>query len=174
MIQYMEIVESLNLRLSDHVLLVSIPEQRMYHQYLEETVKTYVISTSRNPPSCLVDSLGTPWGLHEVCEIIGTDEPWGMVFIGRKPTGNLFSEYSSSERKKNMITTRILRLRGLEKGVNCGKGRDTYDRFVYLHGTNHENLLGKPSSSGCIQVSNDDAVELASLLPKGSHLFVVA
>ena len=53
-----------------------------------------------------------------------------------------------------------------------GKGIDTYDRYVYLHGTNHEENLGVPASSGCLQVSNEDAIELHDRIPVGSHLFV--
>ncbi len=71
-----------------------------------------------------------------------------------------------------MITTRILRLKGLEKGVNSGGQVDTYDRYVYVHGTNHEERLGKPASSGCLQMGNEDIAELFDLLPEGTHLYV--
>ena len=107
-----------------------------------------------------------------VCEKLGDGEPLGMVFKGRKPIGLRYDECSAKEREKNLITTRILRLQGLEEGLNKGEGIDTYDRYVYLHGTNHEENLGVPASSGCLQVSNEDAIELHDRIPVGSHLFV--
>ena len=76
------------------------------------------------------------------------------------------------EREKNLITTRILRLEGLEDGMNKGEGIDTYDRYIYIHGTNHEKNLGSPASSGCLQVSNVEAVELHDEIPLGSHLYI--
>ena len=90
------------------------------------------------PPSCVEDSLGTPIGLHLVCEKIGDGEPLGMIFKGRKPQGVRFFEFDNGENQKNLITTRILRLDGLEVGINKGEGIDTYECYVYIHGTNHE------------------------------------
>ena len=128
-----------------------------------QCVKTYVISTSKLPPSCIENSLGTPWGLHEVSEIIGSNSPMGRVFKGRVDTGYLYKDLPSDEQEENLITSRILRLKGLECGKNLGGCVDTYSRYIYIHGTNHESKLGKPASSGCIQVSNKDAVELAKM-----------
>ena len=61
---------------------------------------------------------------------------------------------------------------GIGGRTEQGEGIDTYDRYVYLHGTNHEENLGVPASSGCLQVSNEDAIELHDWIPVGSHLFV--
>jgi hypothetical protein len=38
----------------------------------------FAISTSKNPPSCLADSYGTPTGLHAVADKIGADAPEGQ------------------------------------------------------------------------------------------------
>ena len=154
------------------MLLVSITKQRMYHQYEDGSVKTYVISTSRKKPSCKENSFGTPWGLHRVCEIIGVEQPKGMTFTARKPTGLFYWQYTFPENEKNLITSRIIRLEGLEKNLNQGVGVDTYDRYVYIHGTNHEESLGHPSSSGCVQLSNQDIVDLSSILPLHTHLYI--
>ena len=144
----------------------------MYHQKEGKSVKTYVISSSLNPPSCLENSFGTPLGLHVVSEIIGSGQPKGMVFQGRRPIHLRYWECSDEMKKKNLITSRILRLTGLECGWNQGEGVDTFDRYVYIHGTNHEEKLGNPASSGCIQVSNENALELAQLVPTGTHLYI--
>ena len=83
--EYLGVLKELDLMETDDLLLVSIKSQEMYHQKEGNSVKTYVISSSLNPPSCKVDSYGTPWGLHNVCEVIGLDQPKGMVFKGRLP-----------------------------------------------------------------------------------------
>ena len=158
---------------TDTLLAVSINSQVMYLYKEGRCVKTYVVSTSKLPPSCVENSLGTPWGLHEVSEIIGITSPIGSVFRGRVDVGNLYWELPLEEQKKNLITSRILRLQGLEPGVNLGGEVDTHSRYIYIHGTNHESELGKPASSGCIQVSNQDATELASIVPVPSHLLIL-
>ena len=170
--EYLKRLDSLQLKKTDHLLLVSIKQQRMYHQKEGKTVKTYVISSSLKPPSCKHNSLGTPWGVHLVGEIIGVGQPRGMVFKGRLPINRCYWDCDSEMNLQNLITSRILRLVGLEAGLNQGPGVDSYERYIYIHGTNKEDNLGSPSSSGCIQVSNVDAITLASEIPQGSHVFI--
>ena len=169
---YCESVSTLGVKRTDNVLVASIKDQLIVRFHNGKRVKDYPMSSSKRPPSCKENSLGTPDGLHEVCEKIGEGEPLGMVFKGRKPIGLKYEECSEEEREKNLITTRILRLQGLEDGLNKGEGIDTYDRYVYIHGTNHEENLGSPASSGCLQVSNAEAVELHDEIPLGSHLYI--
>jgi len=169
---YIEETGRLKLQRTDVVLVASIPRQVMYLYKGGEAVKAYVISTSKLPPSCKQNSLGTPWGMHQVSEVIGLGQPEGTVFKGRKSTGACYWEFPSEDQLANLITSRILRLTGLEEEVNLGGEVDTFARYVYIHGTNHEEKLGSPASSGCIQVSNACAVELAGLVPTGSHLLI--
>lgn len=164
--------EKLGVLVSRICLLASVAKQRLYLFEDGKSLKACCMSSAKRPPSCEENSFGTPWGLHEVCEKIGESEPLGMVFKGRKSTGLRYWECDSEERKKNLITSRILRLRGLERGINCGGTCDTFDRMVYLHGTNHEDKIGEPASAGCLQVTNDDAVELFGLVPVGAHLLI--
>lgn len=72
----------------------------------------------------------------------------------------------------NLITTRILWLRGLEPGVNSGPGIDTHDRYIYIHGTNHEERLGAPDSHGCVLLSNDEVIELFEQVPSGTLVMI--
>jgi lipoprotein-anchoring transpeptidase ErfK/SrfK len=72
----------------------------------------------------------------------------------------------------NLITSRILWLRGLEPAVNRGANVDTYERYVYIHGTNHEARLGEPLSSGCVLMGNLDIVELYEDVRAGDHVFI--
>lgn len=142
-----------------------------------QLVKSYVISTSKRPPSNVKDSLGTPHGLHEIAERIGAGAPPGIVFKARVSTGQHFSEFDAAEQAKNLITTRILWLRGLEPGVNAGTNAagesvDTYERYVYIHGTNHEERLGSPASSGCVQMRNLDIIELYDEVRAGDLVWI--
>lgn len=136
-------------------------------------IKSYVVSTSKRPPSNIKDSLGTPRGLHEIAERIGAGQPPGMVFKSRVPTGRHFSELPDVPQSDNLITSRILWLRGLEPGVNRGGQVDTYERYVYIHGTNHENRIGEPLSSGCVLMRNLDIVELYEHVRRGDQVLIV-
>ena len=89
----------------------------------------------------------------------------GSVFVARKPTGETVPPQAwKSAGKSDRILSRILRLRGLERGRNLGPGVDSFHRYIYLHGTNQEQLLGRPASHGCIRMGNQDIVNLFCLL----------
>jgi hypothetical protein len=135
-------------------------------------VKSYTISTSRRPPSNIKNSLGTPRGLHEIAERIGAGQPPGMVFKSRIPTGHHFNELPGTE-TANLITSRILWLRGLEPGVNRGEGVDTYERYIYIHGTQHESRIGEAQSAGCVLMRNADIVELYEQVRSGDWVWIV-
>ena len=93
-------------------------------------------------------------------------------FRARTPTGRHFSELGEEENRENLITTRILWLRGLEPGVNLGGEVDSHDRYIYIHGTNHEDRLGTPQSAGCILMRNLDVVELFEEVRTGDHVWI--
>jgi len=169
---YREKVTSLGLNASEHLLLACVASQEILHLHHGKSVKTYPMSSSKLAPSCNEGSLGTPWGLHEVCEKIGKGSKPGTVFEGRVPIGLTAAECSPEQRSRNLITSRILRLDGLELGVNRGGEVDTYKRYVYIHGTNHEEKIGSPASSGCLQMINRDIIEIFSIIPVGTHLFI--
>jgi hypothetical protein len=104
--------------------------------------------------------MGTPTGLHAIAERIGAGQPAGMVFKARVPTGLHHSEVPVAEGGRNLITSRILWLRGLEPGVNSGGEVDSYKRYIYIHGTQHEDRIGERLSAGCILMRNADVIEL--------------
>lgn len=162
----------LSIPVADWVLTVSTSRQEMDIFQFEEHVETLPVSTSRNPASCTENSFGTPWGLHSICEKIGEDAPVGTVFKGRQNTGSCYYDLSDEENKKNLITSRILRLQGLEPGVNQGGNCDSFNRYIYIHGTNHENKIGKPASAGCIQMYNADIIRLFPIWPVNTLLWI--
>lgn len=139
-----------------------------------ELVRAHPVSTSLKPPCNVRDSLGTPRGLHEIAERIGGEQPAGMVFKARRPLGRHFSEL---EDNGNLITSRILWLRGLEPGHNAGNSAggdvvDTYARYVYIHGTNREDLIGQPQSAGCVLMTNRDIVALYEEVRVGDLVWI--
>ena len=66
-----------------------------------------------------------------------------------------------------MVQSRIIWLDGLENGINKGEGVDSYSRYIYIHGTPEEWLLGEKASKGCIRMSNKDVIELFNLVEEG-------
>lgn len=163
--QIIERCEAAGIKPASRGLLVSIGTQTL-RWYVEGALrKAYVISTSTRPPSNLNGSLGTPRGLHAIAEKIGAGQPPGIVFRHRVATGFHFSEYDArvdrpADASGNLITSRILWLKGLEPGVNQGAEVDTKTRYIYIHGTNREDRLGRPHSAGCVLMGNLDVIEL--------------
>ena len=165
--------ERLGIKPADRLLSVRIDTATLQFFDRGVLVKSYIISTSKRPPSNVKGSLGTPRGLHEIAERIGAGQPPGMVFRSRIPTGRHFSEFADSPADENLITTRILWLRGLEPGVNRGGEVDSYDRYIYIHGTNREDRIGEPLSAGCVLMRSLDLVELYELVRPGDHVLIV-
>ena len=156
---------------TSRVVIISISEQTLILSINGSETIRYPISTSKNAPSNIENSYGTPTGLHQIADCIGAEAPAGMVFKGRKPQ-DLYHNLSIKAQQENLITTRIMRLRGLEAGHNAGKGVDSYDRFIYIHGTNHESRISQPFSGGCIEMKNDDIIQLFDKLTSGDLVWI--
>ncbi len=162
----------LGIKPGDRILVVRIGTATLQLHRQGVVAKSYGISTSRRPASNQKGSLGTPRGLHEIAERIGAGQPSGMVFKSRVPTGRHFSEVPGSEQDTNLITSRILWLRGREPGVNLGGEVDTYARYIYIHGTNQESRIGEPLSAGCILMRNLDVIELFEEVRSGDLVWI--
>ena len=160
----------LGIKPAARLLVVRLGVQTLQFFSHGKLVKSHAVSTSRRPPSNVKDSLGTPRGLHEIAERIGDGQPPGMVFKSRVPTGRHFSEFPDAG--TNLITSRILWLRGLEPGVNRGGNVDSHDRYIYIHGTNREDLIGEPFSAGCVLMSNLGIIELYEVVRTGDLAWI--
>jgi hypothetical protein len=163
---------ALGIKPANQILAVRVATQSMQFYRAGELVRAFAISTSLRSPSNVKGSLGTPLGLHAIAEKIGQDQPPGMVFKSRVPTSRNFGEFSDEENRENLITSRILWLRGLEPGVNQGGTSDSHDRYIYIHGTNHEDRIGSPQSAGCVLMRNLDLVELFEEVRIGDHVWI--
>jgi hypothetical protein len=163
---------TLGIKPAERILVVRLGSQTLQFFRNSALVRSHPVSTSRRPPSNVKDSLGTPRGLHAIAEKIGAGQPPGMVFQSRVSTGHHFSEVAGEKGESNLITSRILWLRGLEPGVNLGGDVDTYSRMIYIHGTNRENQLGEPLSAGCVLMRNLDIVELFEEVRAGDQVWI--
>lgn len=129
-----------------------------------ETLRRYPVSTSQYGLGSEPGSLRTPLGEFRVGEKIGDGEPLGAVFKSRLPTG----EIGLGAADDDLVLTRILWLEGLEP-----HNANTRERYIYIHGTNHEGRIGEPASHGCVRMRNADVAELYELIPAGAPVTIL-
>lgn len=111
-------------------------------------------------------SYQTPLGRHMIRAKIGRGALLNTVFVGRRPTGEVWSTALAEEfPKRDWILTRILWLSGLEPGKNRFGDVDTMRRYIYLHGSPDTVAMGTPGSIGCIRMRNSDIIELFDRIP---------
>ena len=130
--------------------------------------RSFPISTAKKGIGSEPESNKTPLGWHRICEKIGDGAAPGTQFVGRKPTGRVWQPTDPVE-EKNLVLTRILWLDGEE-----ASNRTSKDRYIYIHGTNREDLIGTPASAGCVCLKNSDVIDLYSLVPVGTRVEIVA
>ena len=131
----------------------------------------YSVSTARNGPGQLINSGCTPLGRHFIYKKIGAGLPANTVFVGRKETGEVYSDKLALKNpQRDWILTRIIWLSGLEDGLNKGNEMDTKSRFIYIHGSPDSTVLGKPGSAGCVRMHNEDVVDLFDRIEEGDHV----
>lgn len=151
----------------DH-LHISLADQRLYGFREGLLCLQMPVSTALNGPGEQKGSGCTPRGLHQVRARIGEGLPWGAVLRGRRWTSEVWTPGLQAEQPgRDWILTRILWLSGCELGRNRLGTVDTFQRYIYLHGTPECEPMGKPLSHGCIRLRNDDLLMLFPLVPVG-------
>ena len=147
-------------------LQVSIAKQELKVYKNTELLKVYAISTAKNGPGEKKGSEQTPRGQHIIRAKIGDGCKTNTVFIGRRPTGEIYTpDLKISHPGRDWILTRILWLSGLEIGKNRLGEVDTMQRYIYIHGTPDDVDMGMPGSRGCIRLRNQDMIELFDKIP---------
>ena len=148
---------------------ISISNQELILKDDSGVIKVYKISSSKFGEGSKENSFKTPLGKHEIKKMIGKDVTIGGRFIGRVHTGEIFPIYADQEIyiKEDVVQSRILWLSGLETNINKGEGVDSFSRYIYIHGTPEEWLLGSKASKGCIRMSNEDVIELFGKVHEG-------
>lgn len=156
-------------------LVVDVPGQQLYLFESGELVGHFPVSTAERGTGNQEGSLQTPLGLHRVDEKIGADAPRGMIFRGRRPTGELAEILTGPDERaaRDDVTTRILWLEGLEPGVNQGGQVDSKQRYIYIHGTPEEGRIGQPASHGCVRMTNADVITLFDRVREGALVDII-
>ncbi|MGC2341336.1 MAG: L,D-transpeptidase family protein [Methyloceanibacter sp.] len=155
--------------LPSRLLVVDVDRQRAVWFEDEMAKAAWPVSTAHGGIGGAEGSYRTPPGWHRVHRRIGEGAEAGSVFVAREPTGEIWRGQPCDD---DLILTRILTLDGLEEGVNRGAGCDSLERYIYLHGTNHERLLGRPTSHGCVRLANADVRRLFDDVREGDYVLI--
>ena len=154
-------------------LIIDISDQLLYLFENDTCIISFPISSSKYGIGNQSGSNKTPLGLHCIARKIGSKVPYGGIIKGRKFTGEIAEIYTDkTDSPKDVITTRILWLKGLEQGINRDGKIDSYNRYIYIHGTNEEGLIGKSSSHGCIRMKNNDVIKLFDLVSINTPVYI--
>jgi L,D-transpeptidase catalytic domain len=146
-------------------VIISVRDQKLMLIENGTTIATYPVSTSKYGLGDSWGSLATPLGLLQVAQKIGDRAPMGAVFHNRHWTGEILRPNTPG---RDPVMTRIIWLRGLETA-----NAHAFRRCIYIHGTNEENLIGRPASFGCIRMKSSDVAALYSQLPLGAPVEIV-
>ena len=139
-----------------------------------ERLARYPVSTAARGAGEGSGSYQTPRGRHLNRAKIGAGQPAGAVFVGRRPTGDVWSPaMGAANPERDWILSRILWLSGCEPGHNRLGQCDSMRRYIYIHGTADEHLLGQPASHGCIRMANADVIDLFERVPAYTPVEIV-
>ena len=153
---------------------ISIPQQTLELFESDQLVRCYEVSTASNGVGEVNGSECTPRGRHIIRAKIGAGAQPNTVFRGRRPTGEIFNETLRQEfPERDWILTRILWLSGKEPGLNRLGSVDTMRRYIYIHGCPDADIMGAPSSHGCIKMRNTDVIELFDCVDVGTLVEIV-
>ena len=142
---------------------ISIRDQRLTLMEGEIPIRNYPVSTSRFGIGTEEGSMKTPTGRFRVAEKIGGGLPSDAVFQSRVP----LKPGDQLPPTEDLVMSRILWLDGLDE-----HNANTRDRFIYIHGTKHEDKIGRPASHGCVRMRNIDVVDLFELVDEGAHVTI--
>ena len=146
-------------------LHISVRDQRLTVKAGSESIRTYQISTSQFGIGSEEGSTKTPIGHFRIGQKIGDKVLSRTVFRNREPIDQ--TEPPSAD--DDLVMSRILWLDGLEE-----HNANTRDRYIYIHGTNHEHKIGEPASHGCIRMTNADVIELFDLVDEQTPVVIEA
>ncbi len=132
-----------------------------------EVLRQFPVSTSRFGLGTEPGSLRTPLGRFRIGEKIGHGHPAGTVFNSRQPDPATGPDDALASDAEDLILSRILWLEGAEP-----HNANTRERFIYIHGTNHEARIGQPASHGCVRLRNADVIALFDLVPVGAEVWI--
>jgi len=147
------------------LIFVSIKHQELYYLKGGKVKRKFDISTSRFGVGSKKGSKKTPVGLHKIQNKIGIGCPINSVLAMGYCSGKIAKVISEPVHgTEDYVTTRIMWLNGMQKGINKGGQVDTYGRNIYIHGTVEEGLIGTRASHGCVRMKNKEVIQLFNLV----------
>ena len=154
-------------------IYISIASQTLQLKQQDQVVFECAMSSASKGVGELNGSECTPRGWHYVRARIGEGEPVNTVFVGRRPTGEIYSAGMRQQHpRRDWILTRILWLCGLEPGFNRLGRVDTMRRYIYIHGCPDEDSFANPGSHGCIKLHNPDMLTLFDRVAAGTRVLI--
>ncbi|MES9939099.1 MAG: L,D-transpeptidase [Candidatus Thiodiazotropha sp. 6PLUC2] len=160
--------------MSNLQLRIELSGQKLICHEADFVAASYPVSTGLNGAGECFGSGCTPRGLHRVRIKIGEGCPVNSVFVGRRPTGEIYSnELAEYQPDRDWVLTRIIWLSGLESGINRGGEVDTLRRYIYIHGTPDSEPMSVARSHGCIRMRNQDLIQLFDLVENGMLVEIV-
>ena len=154
-------------------ITLSLSEQKLILEGREGNF-LYLVSTAAQGAGEQQGSQCTPRGRHLVRARFGAGLPAGAVFLGRRFTGEYFSPaLAEAHPGRDWVLSRILWLGGMEPGHNQGGDVDSFQRFIYIHGTPDTEPMGEPASHGCIRMRNADVIDLFDRVPVATPVVIV-
>ena len=154
-------------------IIISLAEQTLRLLDGNEEMMRFTVSTAANGAGEQSGSECTPRGRHVIRAKIGRDCAVNTVFVGRRPTGEIYSRQLATQfTDRDWILTRILWLCGTEPGVNRFGQVDTMRRYIYIHGSPDETVMGVPGSHGCIRMHNNDVIRLYDNVRVGTSVII--
>jgi lipoprotein-anchoring transpeptidase ErfK/SrfK len=142
---------------------VSIRDQQLTLLEGETPIRRYPVSTSRFGIGTEEGSFKTPTGNFRVAQKIGHGMPSSTVFRGRVP----LTPDDPLPATEDLVMSRILWLDGID-----ADNANTRERFIYVHGTKHEDKIGQQDSHGCVRLRNADVIELFDLVDEGTLVVI--
>lgn len=157
----------------ENLIYVDISSQTLSYIVKGTVSKKYNISSSYYGTGSEANSLKTPLGKHEIYKKIGNELPINAILKGRVWNGAIADIIEGPiDTDYDHVTSRILWLDGLEEGKNKGNGVDSRNRYIYIHGTAEEGLIGRPASDGCIRMYNNEVIELFELVSEKTQVWI--
>ncbi len=154
-------------------LQVSLAEQSLSLIHADTVAQRWPISSAVVGADERNGSGGTPRGWHRIRLLIGAEAPINSVFVGRRPTGEVYGPgLAAKYPQRDWILTRIIWLTGAVPGMNRGGNVDTLRRFIYIHGTPDTEPMGVAGSHGCIRMRNADVIALFAQCYPGMPVFI--
>ena len=145
--------------------MVDVASQTLRVMEGRKVAAEFPVSTSKFGLGFEEGSFKTPTGKFRIARKIGgRATPW-TIFRARQSTGLL----AKPGGKEDLVLTRILTLDGLER-----QNANSLARYIYIHGTNQEDLIGTPASHGCVRLRNSDMISLHRMVPAGTPVRIVA